>query len=1016
MKKICLLILLAGMSGYVFGQKQKTVVSHPGHLRLVQEFPAPIPLKESLILPTEPIQSPPVGTSVTDAVTSIKIAETSNAYSTLIAEVNPLQVVNGVGNGGVLLFMHRQNINVCGGTSADNGRVRYVFSDDGGTSWDVGSGVSVSSGNLAPPGHCFGVMDITPGFTFPVRYPQGTLFMKPGGSTLEDMVLTHLGSILTPGPGGQWDGAEISTVTGALGNSPSITQEDYSFTNVGHEINTSFVPGKPGEFWFVTKEANGPNNDPGIGRIFLYKGVYDPVKEKVSWGIKHTFFPDHYLLFDNAPHFSSPSVAFSPDGVHGYVSWLGDLNGGEDTVLSPIIAESHDSGNTWSTPVEINLNSFPEVADSMQWLLVTDTTGGILDTIPFATGKATIGFEHDLVVGADGNPYMVVTIGPASHINAPEANYGIFSGLYLFTAAITRDLYGDYNILHLASQSTFRAYWGDLTQPATVNVNITQDIHPQASRTDDGSIVFFSWTDTDTTNGWSPLPGPPGSNSMTNFAPNLLTRAYDVNKRKLTRVQNWTNNDLNWGGRVVLPKLSPNALESGNDLYTLPVVITNIDGGNANFPCSYYYFSDIVIDASVDFTEDPDFFYNCKENPFVNVFQLTEPSCLASDGSVSIIPGGGLGNYSYQWDAAAGNSTDSVVSGLPSGIYSVVVSDEFGCTDAQALVLNNSGSPVLTIDSTQLSSVSCYGANDGSVCVTGTGGTGLYSWLWSNGETDSCANALIPGVNLLTVTDNAGCKSFVTVVIEEPDSLTLANLSVQNLLCNGDNSGVIAVSVSGGTGALIYNWNDGQTGPNRIGLAAGTYDLTVTDVNSCTLIREVIVNEPDTLKNHFVINDNTTPNPPYTGNATVNLSGGTAPYSVAWTDDGGNFLSNGQFVFGLLPGLYVADILDNNGCVLRDTAIIGGINSLTPESVGINVFTLGPNPTEGRVHFRLVLNQPDQVEIRIRDIQGRLIDTFSKNHTLEWEQTLDLGPVSVGIYLFTVTTSRGTIIKRLAID
>ncbi|MEZ4774888.1 MAG: T9SS type A sorting domain-containing protein [Bacteroidia bacterium] len=1017
MKKIYVLLLLVGMGGYVFAQNRPIMTTSPSQARLQQEFMAKRPSQELTAQPSAPVNSPPLGTSVTDAVSAIKIAETSNAYSGLIAEVNQVQVVNGVGNGGAVLFMHRQNINTCGGTAADNGRIRYTFSSDGGASWNVGNGVNVSQGTSAPPGHCFGVGDITPGFTFPVRYPQGALFMPAGGTSLEDMVLTHLGSILTPGPGGQWDGAEISTVEGAMSASPLvISQEDYTFTNVGHDINTGFVQGKPGEFWFVTREANGANNDPGIGRIFLYKGIYDAAKTKVDWQLHHTFYPDHYLLFDNQPHLTYPSIAFSPDGKDGYISWLGDLNGNEDTVLSPILIESHDWGNSWSNPFEINLNSFPEVTDSMKWLMVLDTTGGVLDTIPFATGKATIGFEHDLVVGADGNPYMVVTIGPASHINAREANYGIFSGIYLFTAVITRDLYGDFNIMHLASQSTFRAYWGDLTQPASVNVNISQDIHPQASRTDDGSIVFFSWTDTDTTNGWSPLPGPPGSNNMTNFAPNLLTRGYDVNKRKLTSVRNWTFDDLNWGGRVLLPKMSPNALQTAPDLYTLPVVITNIDGGNASFPCSYYYFSNIVFDASTEFTEDPSFFYNCKENPFANSFLITEPSCLASDGAISILPTGGLGNYTYQWDAAAGNSTDSMVLGLSAGIYSVTVKDEFGCSDSKTLILNNVGAASLSIDSLSFTPISCYGANDAGVCLVSSGGTGPFTWSWSNGESDSCAMALVPGENILIMTDLLSCKSIISISVSEPDSILLNNIVVDDLSCNGDQSGGISVNAFGGTGQLSYSWDNGQSGSTLNSLSAGSYLLTVTDENNCSLSRQIVVSEPDSLENIFTINDNTTAVPPYNGNITVNISGGKAPYSITWRNDAGNFLSVGQFVFGLAPGVYTADILDDNGCILLDTAVVGGVNKLTPESLGFTKFTIGPNPTDGWLFFEMELVKADFVKLVLFDSQGRLIMHTDKEQTLQWRETMDLRSLPASIYILHISTSKGTIIKRLAID
>lgn len=1020
MKNLFVLILLSGTLMGIRAQNQQRIIRQQTQLNLQREYQIMIPPSvEQGISPTPGISQPPIGSTVTDAVTAIKIAETSNAYSTLIPEVNPVSVVNGTGNGGVISFVHRQNINTCGGTATDNGRVRYTYSADGGATWDVGSGVSVSNGVLAPPGHCFGVTSLTTAYTFPVRFPQGAMFFGEGGSNPDDLVLTHLGSILTPGPGGQWDGAEVSTVTGAAGPNFSLTQEEYLFTNVGHEINSGFVEGKPGEFWFVTREANGANNDPGQGRVFLYKGTYDANNDRMNWLNTHIFSPDHSLTFDGVPHQGNPSIAFSPDGSKGFISWLGDLNGGEDTVLSPVLMETLDGGNTWSTPVEINLNSFPEVADSMQWILVIDTTGGTTDTIPFATGKATVGFEHDLTVDVNGNPYMVMTIGPASHINSPQANYGIFSGLYLFTAVITRDTFGDFNIMHLASQSSFRAHWGDLTQAASVNVNIIQDVHPQASRSEDGTKVFFSWNDTDTTGIWSPIPGPPGSNDMTNYAPNLHTRGYDVISRKLTRVTNWTGDDANWGGRVLLPKMSPIALESTPGMFTLPVVITNIDGNDATLPCSYYYFSDVTVDGATDFTEDPSFFYNCKETPFANTVNLTAPSCGNGDGEISITPGGGLGDYSYQWDASTGGSTDSMVANLGAGQYSVTVMDRFGCSETLEIILNDANSPDLATDMASVVDISCFGAQDGAACVSVSGGTGAYTYLWSNGETDSCATTLLPGTNTLEVTDANGCKSFTNIQIQQPDSIRINSQTIDALDCFGDTDGGIEVNAGGGTGTLTYSWDNGQTGAAISGLGAGTYQLTVTDVNNCQLVTDVVLTEPDSLEASYVINPNTTSTPPFTGNVTANVTGGTAPYTITWTDETGAFISTGQFIFGLKPGKYSASVVDNNGCTLTDTAIVEGVNPTGIDDfarAGIRSVSVYPNPSAGVFTLELELENSDQAGLRILDLRGREIFASNLTRGVSWKETIDIQHLSSGFYLLEISTSKGSISKRLAID
>ncbi|MCB0842083.1 MAG: T9SS type A sorting domain-containing protein [Bacteroidetes bacterium] len=1013
MRKLITILLMTGISGMLYAQKANRIVPLSSLSDVQVHHKNQIPT----FVPQGPAAttSNPVGTSATDAVTAVKIAEASNAYSTLVPEVNPISIYQGIGNSDIISFVHRQNINTCGGQSADNGRVRYVYSTDGGFSWEVGGGVNVSGGNSAPPGHCFGEMEITPQYTWPVRFPQGIIYLDNGGTTIDDLGLAHLGSFLTPGPGGQWDGAVSSTVSGVFSANPTLEQEDYLFTNVGHNTNTSFVERVPGEFWFVTSEAQGVDNDPGLGRVFVYKGIYDPTTKNVNWILVREILGDHYLQFDGTPRVTSPSIAFSPDGTTGYITWLGDLNGGEDSVYSPIIVESNDGGNTWSTPFEFNLNSFPEVRDSLQWLLVIDTTGGVNDTLPFATGKATVGFEMDMTVDALGNPHIFFTLGPASHINSPEAGYTIFSGLYLMDVNLTKDTLGDWNLMHIASQNTFRAYWGDLTQPSTNSANIIQDLHPQVSRSADGTKIFFAWTDTDTTNGWTSIPGPTGAPNMTNYLPDLHTRAYDLNKKRLTPVKNWTNDDLNWSGRVLLPKVAPVALDNGNQVYTLPTVIVNLDAGDATQPVSFYYFSDISISPS-EYTEAPGFFYNCNLNPFANIINLTEPGCGASDGEISIVPGGGLGEYVYQWDVSSGGGIDSLSTGLSAGVYQVEVQDFWGCKDLQTIILNNANAPDVQNDPNLVTDISCNGLNDGAACMLVSGGTGAYSFLWDNGETDSCASMLQAGTHVLEVTDGANCKSFNWIDIQEPPVLELVGSTIKDLLCAGDAVGEITVIAAGGTGALAYSWSNQATGANISQLLAGEYTVTITDMNNCSVNETLTVSEPDSVANSFSVNDNTSPGPNFNGSIVANISGGVQPYTISWTGPGG-FTSSSVFIFNLAPGDYVMTVTDDNNCQFIDTATVGGVMNLedrfSDEFTSVNLY---PNPSNGIIHLDLILAQPQSLNLQVTDIYGRIVWKKETHSSLQVKESIDLSHLSRGIYLMNIKSSHSTGSLRFLLD
>ncbi|MEL7340946.1 MAG: hypothetical protein AAGM67_10700, partial [Bacteroidota bacterium] len=391
MKRISLLLmgLVFGLS--LFGQKRIIDRDQPEINQRVDAFvpPTSVPQQARTATPVNPV---PIGTIFSDNVTTVKVGEASNSFSTLAAECNPLTFVPGVGtNGGSLALVYRRNIANCGGQTIDNGRLTYSISTDMGASWDVGSGVTSTATTLPPNNHCFGVIELTPQYDVPSRYPMGALFAANGGTNVSDLVLSSTGSLIN---NGQWDGNHAGTVVDPAGT-PNLTQDAYLNQGVGHTISGGMVERVPGEFWFVTNETQGLNNDAGPGRVFVYKGTYNTTTQQTDWVQAAVIEPDNFLLDGSNAQLSTPNIAFSPDGTIGYVAWLGDLNGGQDSTLSPVVVESNDGGQTWSTPIEIGLQQFPEISDSLQnALFVIDSISPTQqDTVPFATGVATTSFD-----------------------------------------------------------------------------------------------------------------------------------------------------------------------------------------------------------------------------------------------------------------------------------------------------------------------------------------------------------------------------------------------------------------------------------------------------------------------------------------------------------------------------------------------------------------------------------------------------------------------------------------------
>src|SRR5207245_1266022 len=100
----------------------------------------------------------------------------------------------------------------------------------------------------------------------------------------------------------------------------------------------------------------------------------------------------------------------------------------------------------------------------------------------------------------------------------------------------------------------------------------------------------------------------------------------------------------------------------------------------------------------------------------------------------------------------------------------------------------------------------------------------------------------------LTVTDRNGCQQTITVGLSDQNGPVLAVSSQTNALCNGSGTGAITMSTTGGTLPLLYSW----TGPagftaatqDLTNLAAGTYNLRVTDANNCVATASVSITEP----------------------------------------------------------------------------------------------------------------------------------------------------------------------------
>lgn len=280
-----------------------------------------------------------------------------------------------------------------------------------------------------------------------------------------------------------------------------------------------------------------------------------------------------------------------------------------------------------------------------------------------------------------------------------------------------------------------------------------------------------------------------------------------------------------------------------------------------------------------------------------------DPTCEEANGIINIITNNGTAPFTYQWNNNDIGNTPNANS-LEAGNYTVLVTDNVGCTALQTVTLEDAGLPNISLTGTEPS------CNEmGLVAANISGGTAPYDLQWNTGETTENIEVSESGEYILTVIDANGCTSMQAIEIESEVDLPIVTVSSQ-AVCEGETS-IATASVSGGTAPYQIEWSDGQTGETANDLSANVfYEIEVTDANGCKTSSSFSVEVYDSVEAvDFEATDASCNG--NNGILAATAMGGTAPFSYDWNTGDTN-----QQIENLEAGTYSVIVTDANGCTI----------------------------------------------------------------------------------------------------
>ncbi|MCH2020894.1 MAG: T9SS type A sorting domain-containing protein, partial [Saprospiraceae bacterium] len=359
---------------------------------------------------------------------------------------------------------------------------------------------------------------------------------------------------------------------------------------------------------------------------------------------------------------------------------------------------------------------------------------------------------------------------------------------------------------------------------------------------------------------------------------------------------------------------------------------------------------------------------------------LTNETCGNGQGAIDLTVSGGVLPHSFAWSNGFG--TEDILL-LSAGDYTVTITDSTGCNVIQTYTVVNNANGIFA---SAVTSNEICGDATGSIDMTVTGGTPGYTFSWSNGSTTEDLTGITEGIYNCTITDTSNCVFvFVDTITNTPSSVVISNAIINDSDC-GDDDGDVTLTVIGGQTPLNFSWSNNSNGQNLNNVYPGTYTLTITESNGCTLVDSFVV----TNDGNFSVEISDT----IIVNETCNNAGGSIDITPPGFGTPDFIWSNGETtedISGLSAGSYTVSITQSfgGGCTGIETYIV--LNDQGTLSLD-TMISINETCSQGN----------GLIDITVSGGAGSYSFNWSDGSTTE-----DLTAIQAGTYYVTVSDSTG---------